>query len=263
MRGLRFQPPESFGRIRFVLVQPSHPGNVGAAARAMGVMGLSRLVVVQPRFADVLAHPDAIAFASAGAGILAKGLRCESLEEALEGVSLAVAVSASPREFGPVPQPPEAVAAMMFRELESDAAHEVALVFGPERTGLSIEATQRCQALVSIPTASGDGSLNLAQAVQVLAYALSMQAGSADASSADLPYAGRLASHEATERLFEHLERSMVAIGFIDPDHPKKLMPRLRRLLSRTRLEQEEVDLLRGICTQIDRQVRAASREKP
>jgi tRNA/rRNA methyltransferase len=263
MHGLQFVPPQAFQRIRFVLVQPSHPGNVGATARAMSTMGLERLVLVEPRFPDVLEHPDALAFASGAGEILAGARRLSSLEEALEGVSLAVAVSAASREFGPMPEPPGVVAQRALAELSAHPDHELALVFGPERTGLSIEAVQRCQALVSIPTAPGHESLNLAQSVQVMAYTLACAAHQDLPALQSVPWAGRLANHEALEGLFAHLERSMVAIGFIDPRHPKKLMPRLRRLLSRARLEVEEVDILRGICTQIDKQVQAASREKP
>ena len=253
MHGLQFDPPEAFSRIHFVLVQPSHPGNVGATARAMRVMGLERLILVDPRFPDVLSHPDAIAFASNATGVLARAQVHATLDEALAPVSFAVAVSAASREFGASPQTPQTLVRQALHELSSDTAQEVAFVFGPERTGLSIESVGRCQAVVSIPTAPGYGSLNLAQSVQVMAYALASEASTPI--DPDLPWQGRLASHEAVERVFEHLERSMVAIGFIDPRYPKKLMPRLRRLLSRTRLEMEEVDILRGICTQIDRQV--------
>lgn len=263
MHGLHFVPPEVFQRIRFVLVQPSHPGNVGAAARAMRTMGLERLVVVAPRFPNVLGHPDALAFASNSADVLASGRICASLDAALEGVSCAVAISAAAREFGPVPESPGTLAPRALAELAAHAEHELALVFGPERTGLSVEAVQRCQALVSIPTAPGHESLNLAQSVQVMAYALACAAHQ-DLPSVDaLPWVGRLASHDALEGLFAHFERSMVTLGFIDPLHPKKLMPRLRRLLSRARLEVEEVDILRGICTQIDKQAQAGRREKP
>ena len=263
MHGLQFEPPEAFRRIRFVLMRPSHPGNVGATARAMRTMGLERLVLVDPRFPDVLTRPDALAFASNSADILANAHCFPDLEAALSGVSLAVAVSAASREFGPIPQSPASLAPRVLTELAAHPAHEIAVVFGPERTGLSIEAVQRCQALVSIPTAPGHESLNLAQSVQVMAYALACAAHQEQPALDTLPWVGRLASHEALEGLYAHLERSMIAIAFIDPRHPKKLMPRLRRLLSRARLEVEEVDILRGICTQIDKLAQADRGEKP
>lgn len=267
MRGLSFRAPDCFERVQVVLLRPSHPGNVGAVARAMRVMGLHRLAVVAPRHPDVLSHPDAVAFASGAAAVLAEAQVFARTSDALESVTLAVAVSAQGREFGPVPHPPEALARQALDELAADPQAQVAFVFGPERTGLSIEDTLLCQALLAIPTDPEYGSLNLAQAVQVVCYGLATAARQTDpaspvAADAPMPYEGRLATHAAVEGLFAHLERSLVDIGFIDPRHPKKLMPRLRRLLSRSRLEVEEVDILRGVCTQIDKLVQAGSREK-
>ena len=267
MKGLRFDSPDWYERIRFVLVRPSHPGNVGAAARALRVMGLKRLVVVEPRLPGVFAHPDAIAFASGAVDLLASGQECPSLDEALADASLAVAVSAETRAFGPAPEPPERIARRLVNELRDSPAHQVALVFGPERTGLSIAEVGLCQALLAIPTAPGYGSLNLAQAVQVVAFALSQQAR---AEFADARPCGpesepaaergtdiaRYASQRQIADLHAHLEQALIDIAFVDPKHPKKLMPRLRRLLGRTRLEVEEVELLRGICTQMQKTAR-------
>jgi len=132
------------GRIRIVLVSPSHGGNVGAAARAMRVMGLRRLSLVSPRFADICAHPEAIAFASGATEVLAGAQVHESLDAALADCHLAVAVSAESREFSAAPQPPWAVCPALLRALEDDEALEVAMVFGTERTGLSIEQVGRC-----------------------------------------------------------------------------------------------------------------------
>jgi tRNA/rRNA methyltransferase len=145
--------------------------------------------------------------------------------------------------------------------------HQVALVFGPERTGLSIADVGLCQALLAIPTAPGYGSLNLAQAVQVVAFALSQQARSVPPAAAqdDLGretvagravHAPRYASQRQIADLHAHLEQALIDIAFVDPQHPKKLMPRLRRLFGRTRLEVEEVELLRGICTQMQKTAR-------
>jgi tRNA/rRNA methyltransferase len=283
LKGLHFSPPEWYERVRFVLVRPSHPGNVGAAARAMRVMGLSRLIVVEPRFPGVLSHPDAVAFSSGAADLLALGQEVGTLEEAIQDVSLAVAVSAQGREFGPQPLPPEPLVERVRAELSASSEHAAAFVFGTERTGLSIAEVSRCQALLAIPTAPGYGSLNLAQAVQVVGFALAQRAradqamldplafprplpdgraapiGSGErANTAAEPAAPRFATQQHVAALFEHLEQALIDIAFVDPKHPKKLMPRLRRLLSRTRLEVEEVDLLRGICTQM--QKRASGR---
>lgn len=246
--------PRSLDRICFVLMQTSHPGNVGAAARAMKVMGLTDLRLVAPRFDDVLERSEAVAFASGATDLLAAARLYGTLDAAIADVSLAVAVSAEAREFGPPVVDPEAGAAAALAELDVHPGHRVAFVFGSERVGLSIGQAQRCQLLVSIPAGPCYSSLNLAQAVQVIAYCLRRAAADpAPAAAADAP---RLADQQAIEGLFEHLERALVAVGYLDPRHPKKLMPRLRRLFSRARLEEEEIDLLRGICKMMEKRGR-------
>jgi tRNA/rRNA methyltransferase len=215
---------------------------------------MRHLVVVAPRFPGVLSHPDAIAYASGAIDLLQQSREVESLDEALADTSLAVAISAEGREFGPSPQPPEVMVEVLQGELTRDPTHRVALVFGTERTGLSIAEVSRCQALLAIPTAPGYGSLNLAQAVQVVAFSLAQAARRAGAPIQSPQEAVRYATQEQVAALFEHLEQALIDIAFVDPRHPKKLMPRLRRLLGRTRLEIEEVDLLRGICTQMQKQ---------
>ncbi len=250
--------PRPLERVAFVLVEPAQPGNIGAAARAMRVMGLRDLVLVAPHVPDALAHPQTLAFASGANDVLARARVVSSLEAALADASLVVGVSADPREFGPAPLAPEAVCARVVSELAADPAHRVALVFGTERIGLSIEQVQRCQLLCSIPGDPGRHSLNLAQAVQILAYVLRRSAQEQAGEAPRATLAGRrFASQAAIEGLFEHLERTLVVIGFLDPAHPKKLMPRLRRLLARSRLEAEEVDLLRGVCKMAEQAGRA------
>jgi tRNA/rRNA methyltransferase len=259
--------PHALARVAFVLVEPCHPGNVGAAARAMRVMGLGDLVLVAPGVPDALADPQALAFASGATEILANARVCPSLEAAIADASLVVGVSADPREFGPPPLAPEVAAQRVFAELAADPGHRVALVFGTERVGLSVEQVQRCQLLCSIPGDPNFHSLNLAQAVQIIAYVLRRCAQDpsnalaldpqTDASEPSASPSPRFASQVAIEGLFEHLERALVVIGFLDPAHPKKLMPRLRRLFSRTRLEAEEVDLLRGVCKMAEQAGRA------
>jgi tRNA/rRNA methyltransferase len=241
-------------RIAIVLVRTSHPGNVGAVARAMRVMGLSELRLVAPRFADVLARDEAVAFASGATDVLAAARVYPTLDAAIADASLAVAVSAESREFaGPVVDPHDCAAAALA-ELDAHPAHRVAFVFGSERAGLSIGQAQRCQMLTSIPTDASYSSLNLAQAVQVISYCLRRAALAAAAAPPVPAGAGpRFADQEAIAGLFEHLERALAAVGYLDPRHPKKLMPRLRRLFSRARLEEEEIDLLRGICKKMER----------
>lgn len=257
-------PDAPAGRVDFILVEPSHPGNVGAAARAIRVMGFSRLVVVAPPDREVLRHPQAIALASGADDVLAAARCLDSLEAALADTTLALGLSASGREFGPAPVPPRPACAELVRELQASARARVALVFGTERTGLSIGQLQLCQRLCAIPGAGDYRSLNLAQAVQVMAFVMSEAIGAAtvDAGAwlssprrAPGTPEGEPASGAQVEAMYAHLERALVGIGFLDPAHPKKLMPRLRRLFSRTRLGVEEVDLLRGICTKIERNI--------
>jgi tRNA/rRNA methyltransferase len=254
-RPLHEPDPPSLARVAFVLVGTSHPGNVGAAARAMRTMGLADLRLVSPRFDDVARRPEARAFASGATDVLDAAGRFEALADAIGDAALAIAVSAEPREFGPEPAPPEACAAEAIALLAAAPAHRVAFVFGAERTGLSIEAVQACGRLVGIPASPGRSSLNLAQAIQVVAYCLrraALDAAPGDA-GAYVAGAGLLADQRAVQGLLEHLERALVAIGFLDPAHPKKLMPRLRRLVLRARLQPEEVDLLRGVCKRMER----------
>jgi tRNA/rRNA methyltransferase len=261
---LHAPPPSWLSRVRFVLVGTSHPGNVGAAARAMRVMGLADLVLVSPRSAGIARHPEAIARASGAGDVLERARVVDSLEQALAPCSLSIAVSADTREFGPTPQPPEEIAALAHAEASADASAQVAFVFGAERNGLSIESVGRCQRVCSIPGGTDYASLNLAQAVQIVAYCLRaherLQPPEPSATSSAVSPAGpatppavRYAAHAQIDALHAHLERALVRIGFLDPRHPKKLMPRLRRLFSRTRLEVEEVELLRGVCTQIEK----------
>lgn len=237
-----------------MLVSPSHGGNVGAAARAMRVMGLRRLFVVKPRFPGVLAHPDAIAFASGATDVLAAAIELDTLDEALAGVHLAVAVSAETREFGAGPQPPWNICPDLAALLRADPLMQIALVFGPERTGLSIEHVQRCQQVVAIPGEPDYNSLNLAQAVQIMCWELRRAAMAGESLAVPAladPDAGRPATREQIERFQVHFEQALVAIDFLDPDAPKKLVPRLRRLFARAGLSMQEVDLLRGMCKQM------------
>lgn len=254
-RSLHAADPPALARVAFVLVHPSHPGNVGAAARAMCTMGLSDLRLVGPRHANVLQHPETRAFASGATGVLDRATTRPTLGEAIADCVLAIAVSAEPREFGPPPWPPEIAAADALDVLQASSAHRVAFVFGAERTGLSIAQVQACGRLIGIPASPGYASLNLAQAVQVVAYCVRREALSRAGAGAGAPdgHDEPLADQAAIQGLIGHLERVLLRIGFLDPEHPRKLVPRLRRLLMRARLRAEEVDLLRGVCAQIER----------
>lgn len=240
-------PTSLFARTRFVLVETSRAGNIGSAARAMKTMGFSELVLVNPRDPAALADPEAIALASGATDVLAGARIVGSLDEALAGCNLSVALSARLREFSPPMFEPRALAEKMALE----SSLRVALVFGNERFGLSNEQVGKCSALVSIPANPAYSSLNLSQAVQVLAYECRMAAQPGATSAASPGFRGEPATADQVEGMFRHLEQALVEIEFLDPDNPKKLMPRLRRLFARTQLEAEEVNILRGIATQL------------
>ncbi len=244
------QPQSStplFRRLRFVLVGTSHPGNIGAAARAMKTMGFSQLFLVNPRFPGALTHEEAIAFASGAQDVLAAARVVGSIEEALDGCNFAAALSARLREFSPPVATPRALAAQLAREGSLNAA----LVFGSERYGLPNEIIERCNVLINIPANPDYSSLNLAQAVQLLAYEARMAEAGDTLPETPVGFQGVAASLEQIEGMYSHLEQALVAVDFLDPANPKKLMPRLKRLFSRTQLETEEVNILRGIARQI------------
>lgn len=235
-----------FSRLRFILVETSHPGNVGAVARAMKTMGFSDLVLVNPRFADVCTQEEAIAFASGALDVLQGARIVTSLEQALDGVQFAAALSARLREYSPPILTP--------RQFAGDIAQaevRAALVFGSERYGLSNEDVLRCQALVNIPANPDYSSLNLAQAVQLLAYECRVATSDPGTPEPRIGFQGELAPAGQVEGMFAHLEQSLIALGYLDASNPKKLMPRLRRLFSRTGLETEEVNIMRGIAGHI------------
>ena len=253
-------PSSLFDQVRFVLNETSHPGNVGSAARAIKTMGFGRLVLAAPRAgADVLRDPEAVALASGADDVLANALVVPDLDAALQGVSWAVALSARTREYGPPNAEPRESAAIAVQHAGQGEA--VAFIFGSERTGLSNADVERCNALVHIPANPAYSSLNLSQAVQLIAWEMRMaclahERGDAPVVAVALP-APDAAAHEAlatrddVEGMLTHLERALVDLDFLDPDNPKKLMTRLRRLFAKSHLEREEVNILRGIAKHI------------
>jgi tRNA/rRNA methyltransferase len=241
-------PCGGFTSTVFVLVEPSHPGNVGAAARALKTMGFSRLVLVAPRVAHVKTDPEAIAMASGADDVLASASIVPTLSEALMGIQWSVALTARVREYGPPQLAPRAAASEACRYA---ASGDVAFVFGNERTGLANEHVERCSALAHIPANPAYSSLNLAQAVQVLAYEARIAYLGERGSPAGGGLTGQRAPNDEIERMFVHLENALVALDFLDPGNPKKLMSRLRRLFARAGLEREEVNIVRGIAKHI------------
>ncbi|MCE4059014.1 RNA methyltransferase [Pandoraea sputorum] len=260
-------PLPLFDQVRFVLNETSHPGNVGSAARAIKTMGFGRLVLAAPRAgADVLRDPEAIALASGADDVLANTLIVPDLVTALQGVSWAVALSARSREYGPPNAEPRESAAIAVQH--AGQAEAVAFVFGSERTGLSNADVDRCNALVHIPANPVYSSLNLSQAVQLIAWEMRMaclaqargdapQVVTVATPVTDTASHDALATRDDVEGMLAHLERALVELDFLDPDNPKKLMTRLRRLFAKSHLEREEVNILRGISKHIlERKVR-------
>jgi len=234
--------------LRIVLVETSRPGNIGSVARAMKTMGFSELVLVNPRIEGALQHEEAVAFASGAQDVLANARIVATMAEALEGINHAAAVSARLREFSPPVHTPREVA----QHVAASADLRPALIFGNERFGLPNEIVERCNVLVNIPANPDYSSLNLAQAAQVLLYECRMAAlGDAAPAASPVGFHGDAASQAQVEGMYAHLEEALVAIGFLDADNPRKLMPRLKRLFARTGLETEEVNILRGIARQM------------
>jgi tRNA/rRNA methyltransferase len=236
-----------FKRLRFVLVETSSPGNIGAAARAIKTMGFGELVLVNPRFPNAVGEEAAVAFASGAQDVLSGARIVTSIEEALQDCNFAAAISARLREFSPPVVSPRTIA----EQIAGDVGLNAALIFGNERFGLPNELVQKCNVLINIPANPDYSSLNLAQAVQVLAYECRMAELGDRKQASDIGFQGEMAGVAEIEGMFRHLEEALVAIEFLKPDSPKKLMPRLKRLFARTQLETEEVNILRGIARQI------------
>lgn len=229
--------------IRIVLCDTQHPGNIGSAARAMKTMGLSQLYLVNPHL-----FPDKQAdwLATNAVDVLEQATVCADLDTALSGVVLAVACTARSREI--------AVPAVTAREAAArlvEVAHTqpVALVFGSEVRGLTTDQVKRCQMVATILTDASHSSLNLAAAVQVFAYELRLHAVEqtlpTGVTGANMPR--NLATHEEIELFYAHLERELMACGFLNPAQPKRFMQRVRRMFARMQLEHEEVKILRGV----------------
>jgi tRNA/rRNA methyltransferase/tRNA (cytidine32/uridine32-2'-O)-methyltransferase len=235
--------------VRIVLVEPSHPGNIGAVARAMKTMGLHDLALVAPRN---FPHADATARAAGADDLLAAARICADLDEALADCRLVIGSSARERAIRwPCHTPREAAAELIAACADGPAA----LLFGPERTGLSNDHLDRCHALASIPTDPAYASLNLAAAVQVFTYELRVALLESAPPPESDPEARRRATAAELEGLYDHLERTLHAVAFIDPERPGRIMRRLRRLFARALPEEDEVQILRGILTEVGKRL--------
>ena len=234
---------DRLGRIRIVLSRTSHPGNIGAAARAMLTMGLTRLVLCAPGH---FPHPEATARATGASELLKRADVKPTLDAALADCIYTVGLSARPREL--------AGRVLTIREASHEtighaAEGDVALVFGTEMSGLTNDELARCSVVATIPANPRYSSLNVAAAVQIAAYELRLAAAVAEAWRAP-QFAP--ATHADREALFAHAEKTLAALHFLNPERPRRLLPRLRRLFARTGLEHEEVNLLQGILARVD-----------
>lgn len=237
-------------KTRFVLIRTSHAGNVGATARAMKTMGFDDLVLVAPRWANVLNREETIQRASGALDVLKNARIVPTLDEALDGMTHLCATAMTPRDFGPPTRAPrEHFAQLLSAPSGPDAVvrpESVAFLFGSERFGMQNEDVYRCHVALSIPTDPGFGSLNLAAAVQLIAYDWRQVLGGFAVQSATLPPAQADAASVAA--MLRHWEEALVAVDFLDPAAPKKLMPRLNQLFNRAGLSPEEIHILRGVA---------------
>ena len=241
--------PSLLDNVRIVLVSTQHPGNIGASARAMLTMGVSDLVLVNP---ERYPHPQARASAAHAEGVLDRARVVATLDEAVADCAWVVASSARPRHLGDEPLTPWDAAG---RAIERAAQARVALVFGCERTGLTNEELDRCHAALMIPTNPGYSSLNLSQAVQVMAYELRRAAlpqVPSVSSKKDHPWYEPPTAEEMT-RFYDHLQRILLSTGFLDPENPRHLMRRLRTFFNRASPDRNELNILRGILTSLER----------
>ena len=259
-------------KTRFILINTSHAGNVGAAARAMKVMGFDDLVLVAPRWANVLRREETIQRASGALDVLKNARTVDTLDEALDGMTHLCATAMTPRDFGPPTMAPREYFQVLLNNehntpvsigINADSIDKnvqktegtaknaekpegVAFLFGSERFGMQNDDVYRCNVALSIPTAPNFGSLNLGAAVQLIAYDWrEALAGFAVQSATN---AATLADAKEVAGMLKHLEQALVAIDFLDPAAPKKLMPRLNQLVNRAQLSPEDIHILRGIA---------------
>ncbi|MES2631823.1 MAG: RNA methyltransferase [Pseudomonadota bacterium] len=243
-------------KTRFILIHTSHAGNVGGAARAMKVMGFDDLVLVAPRWPNVLRREETIQRASGALDVLQNARIVETLDEALDGISYLCATAMVPRDFGPPTfSPREHLPGVAMAQ-----GHQgIAFLFGSERFGMSNDDVYRCHAALQIPTNPKFGSLNLAAAIQVIAYEWRDALGGFAAQSSDhvedglriesaMTASEPIADAKSVAGMLAHWEQSLIDIDFLDPAAPKKLMPRLNALFNRAQLTAEEIHILRGVA---------------
>lgn len=232
------------------MVHTTHPGNIGAAARVMKNMGLERLYLVEPK-----SFPDGIATAMASGAddLLANAHVCHSLQQAVDGCHLVMGSTARERKIQHDFIDARQAGALAFTE---SANYEVALVFGRERTGLTNHEIGLCHKLINISTNPSYPSLNVAAAIQIICYELRMAALNPDLKSKIATKTSNYASSDEVERFYQHLEQTLIEIEFLRPELSPQLMPKLRNIYNRLRLEQQELNILRGILSKTQRLVK-------
>jgi tRNA/rRNA methyltransferase len=237
--------------LRWVLVETSHPGNVGSAARALKTMGFSDLRLIEPKIAGVAQTPEAIALASGAVDVLESSQETLSLESAVQGCTLVLGLTSRDREFGPPALNWQEARPLVQAAIAGN--QQVALLFGPERTGLDNQHLSLCTHRVWLDANPLYPSLNLAQAIMVCAFTLRESLGEDLGLRSLVPNIESVdyADPPAVAAMLDHWREGLEAIGYLDPVNPKKLMPRLQALFARTRLHKEEIDLLRGIAKQM------------
>jgi tRNA/rRNA methyltransferase len=234
---------------RFILIHTSHAGNVGAAARAIKTMGFDDLVLVKPRWANVLRREETIQRASGANDVLDKCRIVETLDEALDGMTHLCATAMTARDFGPPTRSPrEHLEA--FASKEDFAEQGIAFLFGCERYGMANEDVYRCHVALKIPTNPKFGSLNLASAVQLIAYEWQLiQSQEKYGNLANKHVESKkMADVNQVAGLLKHWQEMMLEIGYLNPDLPMKLMPRMQQIFNRAQLRDEEINILRGIA---------------
>lgn len=268
-----------FSRVRFIMTEPSHPGNVGSASRAIKTMGFEDLVLVAPKTPEITTQPEAIALASGALDVLQRAQIYPELKDALAPVTLAFALTARERDLGPPACDIREAAHMAQQHLRAHPEGCIALVVGTERSGLTNEHIELCHRVCHIPANPAYSSLNVSQAMQLgaweLRYALlqgERLEGTAQPGSIAPPVSlltpkpppkdrgSQPASSEAVQALLLHWQEALEAVRFLDPEHPKKLMPRMRHLFNRSDLSRDEVDMWRGVCTAM---IATARKHKP
>lgn len=233
--------------VRIVLIGTTHPGNIGAAARAMKAMGITDLVLVDPQ---AFPHPEADARATSALDVVQSARVVQSLHEAIEDCSLAIATSS---QLPSLRWPEIPIRNLGEKVLSSNQEKPVAIVFGRERTGMHIEEIQQCQFLVQIPSNPECRSLNLAAAVQIICYEIMMAQGYEAAPARVKNEYGALPSVDDIDRFHKHMFATLEEIGFINANNPKLIKQRLKRLFAKAELDQNELNIMRGIFTAVDK----------